>query len=313
VSDSPSIQVGAVVRMVDVAQSFHVESLDARGRLARLGPVLDEVLSAHSYPAPVTRLLAEALTLTALIGVTLATDEGAQVTLQVRSDGPASLLVCDYMAPGAIRGYCGFDPARIAGLSGDADLPSLAGSGYLALTIDTSGEAKRYQGIVDLDSPTLQDVAQRYFENSEQLGTWLRMDVRHDAVDDRWLAGGVLLQHLPRGEEGGPRLFAKEHPDEKWRHAVTLLQTLTAEELTDPSVGFDVLLWRLFHQERVLVHEPFPLSKGCRCSIERIQAVLRQFSFEDLMEMREPDGSFRVNCAFCSRDWIIERPEPNDR
>ncbi|WP_222872332.1 Hsp33 family molecular chaperone HslO [Hankyongella ginsenosidimutans] len=88
---------------------------------------------------------------------------------------------------------------------------------------------------------------------------------------------------------------------------------MTAEELTDPSVGFDVLLWRLFHQERVLVHEPFPLTKGCRCSIERIQAVLRQFSFEDLMEMREPDGSFRVNCAFCSRDWIIERPEPNDR
>lgn len=307
--DGDEIRLGAVQPTLDQVQSFHVETLDVRGRVVRLGGVLDAVLGDHGYPAPITRLLAEALTLTALIGSTLV-EEGAQATLQARGDGPANLLVCDYMAPGAVRGYVGFDLARAGDIEPAAPIHDLLGEGYLALTIDQPGIADgRYQGIVSLEGATLAQVVQRYFISSEQLPTWVRLEVLHDPLARRWYAGGMLLQHLPRGEEGGERLFVQDETPPNWRHATLIADTIRPEELTDPSVSFETLLWRLFHEEQVRLLPPAPLHRGCRCSRERIQAVLRQFSMDELMDMREPDGSFRVNCRFCSKDWVIERPQ----
>lgn len=307
--DGGEIRLGIELPTLDQVQSFHVETLDVRGRVVRLGGVLDAVLGDHGYPAPITRLLAEALTLTALIGSALV-EEGAQATLQARGDGPATLLVCDYMAPGAVRGYVGFHAARVAGVEPAAPIRDLLGDGYLALTIDRPGQDDgRYQGIVSLEGATLAEVAQRYFMSSEQLPTWVRLEVLHDPVAHRWYAGGMLLQHLPRGEEGGERLFVQDETPPNWQHATLIADTIRSEELIDPSVSFDTLLWRLFHEEKVRLLPAAPLHRGCRCSRERIQSVLRQFSFEELMDMREPDGSFKVNCRFCSKDWVIERPQ----
>ncbi len=50
---------------------FAVEALDIRGRSVQLGPLIDAILSRHNYPEPVARLLAEAMTLTVLLGTSL--------------------------------------------------------------------------------------------------------------------------------------------------------------------------------------------------------------------------------------------------
>lgn len=291
---------------LDNVLPFQVDSLDVRGRAVRISGLLDDILASHNYPAVVTELLAEAILLTSLIGSVLRAD-GGKMTLQAKSDGAVNLLVADFLVPGEVRGYAGFDVAKLAELGPSPRLEDLCGQGYLAITIEQPGTDERYQGIVPLEGANLAEAAQHYFHSSDQLPTTCRLAVRYDSLKKSWIAGGLLLQHLPHGEEGGERLFvAEEHPH--WSHAKIMGQTVGLEELTDPTLPMTELLWRLFHEDGCRVFDTIALTKGCRCSRDHVQSVLRQFPLEQLADMREPDGSIKVNCAFCSKDWVFERP-----
>jgi len=135
---------------LDQALGFTIPSRHARGRIVRLGPVLDDVLAAHAYPPQIERLLASALVLAVLLGSTLK-DAGGQLTLQAQTEnGVVSLLVADYKA-GEVRGYAKFDADRLAELGPDPTLFGLFGKGYLAITFDQAVTGERYQGIVPLD------------------------------------------------------------------------------------------------------------------------------------------------------------------
>lgn len=288
---------------LDTVLGFHVLARNARGRVVRLGPVLNAILSAHAYPEPLANLLAEALVLTALLGATLREDEG-QITLQAQSQGgPVDLLVCDYRA-GAIRGYLRVDPERVQEVKPGQRLEAIFGKGYLAITLDQTLSEERYQGIVPLEGETLSDAAEHYFQTSEQLPTLIRVAALNRGSEG-WTAGGLLIQHLPRGEEGGPRLFVEDgHPD--WQHVKALATTTRNEELTDPDLPLEALLWRLFHEEETRVTPAVNLSRGCRCSPAHIRSVISRFPEDDLGHMREPDGHIRVDCAFCARTFTID-------
>src|SRR3954454_22758923 len=131
----------------DVALGVAIPSRDARGRIARLGPVVDAILTSHDYPPAIEKLLAEALTLTALLGSLLKEPQG-QLTLQAQTEGgPVDLMVCDYLG-GELRGYVRHDPEQVAGLPEEPSLPDLFGRGYLAITFDQPLAKERYQGIV---------------------------------------------------------------------------------------------------------------------------------------------------------------------
>ena len=197
---------------LDRALGFTIPARHARGRIVRLGPVLDEILTAHAYPPAIEALLAEALTLAALIGSTLK-DAGGQLTLQAQTDGGVvKLLVCDYRG-GELRGYVQFDEERLAECPENPTLFALFGQGYLAITFDQAATKERYQGIVPLDGATLADAAQNYFIQSEQIPTLVRLGISRGA-DGRHVAGGLFLQHLPEGENGRERLHTRlDHPE----------------------------------------------------------------------------------------------------
>ena len=273
---------------------FTLPSCAARGRLVRPGALVDEILGTHAYPPPVARLLAEALTLTALLGSLLVEEEG-QLTLQVRGEGgPLALLVADYRG-GELRGYAALDLDRR--LPPDAgDLQTLFGAGQLVLTVDQIPGAERYQGIIDLDAPSLEAAAQRYFSASEQVPTLVRLAAVH-GTDGRWQTGGLLLQRLPDGdEEAGPA----------FEHAAVLGGSVRESELTDPALSADRLLWRLFHEQEVRVFPARQLRRGCRCSEQHIRAVLDRFPATERVEMRGADGRITVDCAFCARQFLFD-------
>lgn len=288
---------------VDQALGFTIPSRHARGRVVRLGPVLDDVLAAHAYPPPIERLLASALVLAALLGSTLK-DVGGQLTLQAQTEnGIVGLLVADYKA-GEVRGYAKFDADRLAELGADPTLFGLFGKGYLAITFDQALTNERYQGIVPLEGEGLAEAAQHFFAQSEQIPSLVRL-----AVDDTGhVAGGILLQHLPEGEEGRERLHTRlDHPE--WDHVRILAETIRANELTDKTLPLDTLLWRLFHEEEeVRVLATVPLARGCRCSADYIQGVIARFDAEERAAMVDADGVIKVDCEFCSRVFPI-RPE----
>ena len=283
---------------VDQALGFTIPSRHVRGRIVRLGPVLNDVLAAHDYPPQIERLLASGLVLAALLGSTLK-DAGGQLTLQAQTEnGVVSLLVADYKA-GELRGYAKFDADRLAELGADPTLFGLFGKGYLAITFDQAVTGERYQGIVPLDGESIAQAAEHYFFQSEQIPSIIQIATRHEA--DGCFAAGMLLQHLPEGEVGRERLHVRhDHPE--WEHVQALAITLKDEELTDDMLPLTDMLWRLFHEEQeVRVTESSVLAKGCRCDLDHIRDVIGRFSEQERAEMADERGVIGVDCAFCSR------------
>jgi molecular chaperone Hsp33 len=312
----------------DVVVPFTVDALDSRGRVVRLGPALDAILTRHNYPAPVARLLGEAVTLAALIGSSLKFE--GRFILQTQTDGPVNLIVVDLDAPDGLRGYARFDADAVmmAIERGETKPAQLLGKGHLAMTIDQGVHMERYQGIVALDGGTLEDVAHTYFQQSEQIPTLVRLAVAEHTVrglGHHWRAGGVLVQHLPpHGQSVMPDLpgdgdydnpdTADQHfvEDDKWTTSRAYVSTVGDEELADPELSAERLLFRLFNEPGVRVFEPVMLEERCTCSAERIESMLRHnFSAEERAEM-VVDGEIEVVCEFCSADYHFKPHEFED-
>ncbi len=296
-SDNPKRGTG-----FDRVLSFTIPESNARGRVVRLGPVLDTVLSAHDYPQPIRHLLAEALVLTALLG-SLLKEGGSQLTLQAQSDeGIVDLLVCDFR-DAEVRGYVRFDAERLAEVGGNSSLEKLFGEGYLAITFDLPATDERYQGIVPLEGASLSEVCEAYFEKSEQVPTVIRLGIRGGSGS--MVAGGLLVQYFPEGEEGQVRLHVQaDHPE--WEHIAVLSSSIRHDELVDADLELEQLVWRLFHQEgQVRVLPMAKLTRGCRCTLEYYQNVLSKFPEAERAEMRDADGTIPVDCAFCSKIFMV--------
>lgn len=298
---------------------FQIDGLDVRGRAVQLGPLLNTILARHDYPAPVARLLAEAIVLTALIGTSLKFD--GRFTVQTKGDGPVDLLVADFSSPESLRAYARFDEDRLkeAQANGTVSPPELLGQGYLAFTIDQGQGMHPYQGIVPLDGSSLEEIAGVYFRQSEQIPTRVRLGVAELIDRDpegkprhNWRAGGVLAQFLPQAPErlrqrdlhggDGDERTHEHGDDDAWAEARMLVETVHTDELTDPQVNIERLLFRLFHERGVRIYEPQAVLDRCSCSRDKIKGVLEGFTAEEIEASLE-DGEISVTCEFCSTTY----------
>ena len=304
----------------DTVMPFEVAKLDLRGRVVRLGPVVDEILARHAYPQPVAKLLGEALVLTVMLGSALKID--GRFILQTQSDGPVRMLVVDFTAPGKVRACARFDKDRVAAAiaSGKASGGALLGRGHLAMTIDQGPDMNRYQGLVALEGGSLEDVAHEYFLRSEQIPTRVRLAVAEElraglgGASHRWRAGGIMLQFLPKAPERArvPDLHPGDAPravephkvveDDAWVEGQALISTVEDIELIDPSLSSERLVYRLFHEPGVRVFRGSPLRAECSCSRDNVEAMLKSFSQDDRDHMVE-DGKISVTCEFCSANY----------
>ena len=306
----------------DTVMPFEVVTLDLRGRVVRLGPVVDKILAAHSYPVPVAKLLAEAVVLTVMLGSALKID--GRFILQTQTDGPVRMLVVDFTAPGKVRACARFDKDRVAAAieNGKADDGMLLGKGHLAMTIDRGADMNRYQGLVALDGGSLEEAAHEYFHRSEQIPTRVRLAVAEElragegGASHRWRAGGILLQFLPRASERARA--ADLHPghapegtvphtveeDDAWVEGRALVSTVEDVELIDPALSSERLVYRLFHEPGVRVFRGSEVRAECSCSRENVEAMLKSFSQNDRDHMVE-DGRISVTCEFCSERYVF--------
>ena len=308
----------------DIVVPFEVDALDARGRVVQLGPLIDSILSRHEYPEPVARLLGETMVLTVLLGTTLKFQ--GKFILQTRSDGPVDLLVADFSTPSALRAYARFDAERLEQAVAEckASPADLLGKGVLALTIDQGEHMQRYQGIVQLDGSSLEEAARTYFRQSEQIPTEVRLGVARQIVrgengtGSHWRAGGLMAQFLPQSADrlrmpdlhGGDGDTGENAVavDDAWAEVQALLATVETDELLDPTVGSERLLYRLFHEHGVRVFEGSPVADECSCSREKIRSILDGFTAEEITESTE-NGEIRVSCEFCSTSYTFDPAE----
>jgi len=289
----------------NLAAAFQIEGWPVRGRIVRLGETIDAIVSAHDYPEPVAALLGEAIALAALVGSSLKFE--GRLIVQAQGDGPVRYVVADYDTDGAMRGYCRFDADEVAAASQGFARPgarTLLGQGVFVMTLDRGPDFERTQGITPIEGESLSLAAEHYFQQSEQIPTKVRLAVGQVTTEEgtAWRAGGALLQ-LIAGDE------ARGSTEEVWDRSRALFQTLADDELIDPTITPEVLLFRLFHEDGVRLEDARELKAECRCSKDRIGAVLASFGEEERADMVEPDGKIRVTCEYCATTYELEPAE----
>ena len=285
----------------DLAAAFQIEGWPVRGRLVRLGEAVDTIIKARDYPEPVAALLGEACALAALVGSSLKFN--GRLIVQAQGDGPVRYVVADYDTSGTLRGYCRFDEAEVAAASTGFARPgaqSLLGKGVFIMTLDQGPDFDRHQGITPIEGESLSLCAEHYFAQSEQVPTKVRLAVGQVSTDAgmAWRAGGSMIQMVAGDETRGST-------QEVWDRTRALFQTLADDELIDPTITPEILLFRLFHEDGVRLEQPLALSAQCRCSQERIVGVLGSFSDEERADMVEDDGKIRVTCEYCSTVYAL--------
>jgi molecular chaperone Hsp33 len=287
----------------DLVGAFQIEGEPVRGRVARMGPAIDEILRGHDYPEPVANLLGEACALAALVGSNLKFD--GRLIVEARGSGPVRYVVADYDTSGGLRGYCRYDADEVEAASHGFQRPgarSLLGEGVFIMTVDQGSDMDRYQGITAIEGETLALCAEQYFAQSEQTPTRVRLAVGQAAQaegGDAWRAGGFLIQYIADDEARGSTI-------EAWDRSQAFFETIGEDELLDPDLSSNHLLYRLFHEDGVRVFGSKMLRAFCRCSQDRIETVLKSFPAEDREGMVEPDGKIHVTCEFCSRVYAVE-------
>lgn len=286
----------------DIAAAFQIEGWPVRGRLVRLGETVDTILSAHTYPEPVAALLGEACALAALVGSSLKFE--GRLIVQAQGDGPVRFVVADYDTDGTMRGFCRFDPDAVAAASAGFSRPgaqALLGKGLFVMTLDRGPDFERTQGITPIEGESLSLCAEHYFQQSEQVPTRVKLAVGAitDATGTHWRAGGAMIQIIAADD-------ARGSTEEVWDRSRALFQTLADDELLDPTVTPEILLFRLFHEDGVRLEDARPLKAICRCSKDRIGSVLASFDPTELADMIEDDGKIRVTCEYCSTVYEME-------
>lgn len=290
---------------------FHLAGRPVRGRLVRPGKLADAILTRHNHAPAISALGGKALALVA--GLASALKFQGSFSLQIKGDGPVSLLLADCTDTGGLRFYARQDQEQLDALLASGKQVTdrdLTGNGYLALTVDQGPEMDRHQGIVEITGDSLAEMAMHYFQTSEQHACWTMLAAKH--MDAGWRSGGLILERIAGG--GGSEADTdlsdglNEQGEDAWNTALALAGTLTDAELLDDALPAEELLYRLFHEEDLVVGQSRALAYGCRCSKAKLSDVLSRFSDDDLDHMVE-DGVIRMTCEFCNHDFCFGRNE----
>lgn len=295
-------------------QTFQLENANIRGRIVRLGGVLDEILGAHNYPLPIAHLVAETITLSLELSSMLKYD--GIFTLQAQGDGAIKMLVSDVTSAGVVRACASYDVDRfqsardnIAALktteSSQNHLAQYLGKGHMAFTVDQGEHSERYQGIVELKGASMVDCVQHYFTQSEQIGTGIKMAVGKRG--DHWRASAIMLQHMPE-DNNNPQAGSGNLREDDWRRAMILLDSCTEDEFLSPDIDSNELLLRLFHEEGVRVYDRKEVTKGCRCDEGRVKNILSTMSEDDIDHIII-DGKIEMTCEFCSKTYEFNKKD----
>lgn len=295
--------------MNDKCVSFNLDNNKFRGRIVRLEHVTDEMFKLQKYPDNVGKAVAE----TAALGVVLADlmKFNGIWTLQIQGDGPISVLVADVTSEGKVRATAKYDEAKMKAAQelrkteGELEAtPHWLGKGNLIFTVDQGKNTELYQGIVDLQGKTLAECAMRYFKNSEQIDTHLRLFVQKKG--DGWQSAAILLQKMP--QNGGKEAESEDNSEEVWREDKILTDSLTEAEIFDVDLPLEDILYRLYHEHRVAVNKESEYFFGCRCEREKLRATLSGMSLQDIESMVE-NGKVTAVCNFCGQTYVFDKSE----
>ena len=275
-------------------QRFFIEHSAVRGDVVQLTDAYQTVIAQKAYPQAIKALLGEMLVSASLLIGTLKINGRLSIQLQSTPDEPLSWAMAECDHTGAVRALAGFDPKSDvwAQAVSSQDAFRQLGGGVLFINIHPErGEA--YQGIVERVSDDLGECLAHYQKQSAQIPTIIKL-----ATDDL-TAGGMLVQLMPQTEED------KEKDPDLWNRLSVLTSTIKANELTELPAG--EILYRLYHEEEVVLPEEAPLHFACTCSQDKSAAAIIQLGEVEAEQAAIAHGGTLVlDCGFCGAQYAFD-------
>ena len=283
-------------------QSFGIEGTSIRGRLVRLGKTYEEILKNHNYPNQVAGLLGELTVMTISLADSLKYE--GQFILQTQSDGPINMMVSNVTSSGEVRSYAKYKIKDVSNTNKQKSIPYLLGKGHIAFTVDQGINTERYQGIAALEGSSLAECAQNYFRKSEQIETAILLA----ASPNQKKAAGIMIQKMPISTQisNSAGSLLHEKGDDDWRNSVILMGSLTTDEILDTNVTTHEILYRLYHEAGVRIHNAKSLKFQCQCSNEKIGTTLAAFPRKEIDSMKTIEGLITANCEFCGTQFTFD-------
>lgn len=266
-----------------------------RGWIIKLDTELNKILIQHNYPPLINRILSEMILVASLIGSQF--KEEIILTVQLQAKKYFKYITVDFEGPGNIRAYAALDDEF--DLS-EKNYQDLVHKNILLITIDRrANKNQRYQGIIDIKNYSICSAIEHYFTQSEQIktsiklayGTEISNNMKHDC------AGGIMIQQIPGDLD-----------DENWNLANIYFSTLRDDELIDPKISSENLLYSLYHEVNVYTYGKINIQQKCRCSKEKMLNLLSSFSSDQLQSMIVGD-SIEITCQFCNSSIKISNEE----
>ncbi|MBN8495952.1 Hsp33 family molecular chaperone HslO [Accumulibacter sp.] len=261
---------------------FLFDDLDICGAVVSLGAVWRKMLENRAYPEPVVRLLGEMSATTLLLGGNL--KQPGRLTIQLRGNGPVSLMVIDCNEQLQIRGM-----ARCEAQPESKSLRELLGHGHLQLSLDMRSMREPYQSIVPLDGENVAEVFEHYLRQSDQLPTRFFLAASSEA------AAGLLLQKLPAADPCDP---------DGWARVEALAATVKASELL--SLPAADLLLRLFHEEAVRLFPARTVIHNCPEDWEKVRSMLRSLGPAEVYAALREHDEVVIKDDLCNRDYRFD-------
>ena len=246
----------------------------------------------HHTSKTTTALLGRTLTAASLMG-TLLKDRDNSLTLQLRGDGPAGLVVCtsDYM--GNVRGYVENPDAELPpNAMGKLDVGGAVGKGTLYVIKDL-GLGEPYIGVCPLVSGEVAEDITSYFANSEQTPTVCALGVLVNPDLTIRKAGGFIIQLLPTADD---TIIDKV---EKCTSDIEPVTTMLDKGLSPETICRTVL--PAFQLDVLDTSEP---EYRCNGSRERVSRALISMGRDELEKLKE-DEKTEVCCQFCDKKYVF--------
>jgi molecular chaperone Hsp33 len=271
----------------DCLQRFIFDNAPIRGEWVSLQESWQEILKRREYPVAIRRVLGEMMGAAALLTATVKIS--GRLVLQIRSEGPVTLMMVECTSENTLRAFAQWDGE----IDDNAVLSEVTGEGNMAITIEVEGAKQPYQGVVSLQGNSIAETLETYFERSEQLATkiWLHANDHNVA--------GLFLQQLPSEEAN------KISAEEDWSRVSQLAATITDEELLTLEV--ETILHRLFHEEQVRLFEPTLLKFACTCSRTRVAETISMLGQQEAEDIIDTEGGIEVACEFCNEHYHFDK------
>lgn len=218
-----------------------------------------------------------------------------RITIESESDGPIGKIYAEAIHLGEVRGFVKIN--HLEKLDNLAKIDDAVGLGLFKVSKVLYDHPTPVQGIVPLDRGDVTSDLSSYLAQSDQIASYVGLDVKLDDEGNISKAAGILAQALPGTSEQESEVFFSSLKNIK-----SISEILCDSELALHEVGEN------------LINHPVELVKNlqvdffCRCNKDKFLNQLVLIGADEIKEMQK-DNNNELVCNYCNSKYYIEKED----